>query len=80
MTRIYDNPNHPHYGPVRRTWVILVGLDVLDFDAVYHQIYRHDWDARIAQWMDEGLTEGQVKRLIVRRFLLIAQISPQKAP
>lgn len=28
--RIFDNPNHPQYGPVRRMWIVLVQLDLLN--------------------------------------------------
>ena len=26
--QIIDDPNHPHYGPIRRMWVILQGLGI----------------------------------------------------
>lgn len=74
--RVFDNPNHPHYGPVRRTWVILAGLGVESerYDDAYAR--RHDtwWDSCMAGGLDEGLEEQQLKRLIVRRFLTIQQV------
>lgn len=80
MTRVFDDPKHPQYGPVRRTWVILAGLGVLELDSAYRQEHGHAWDSCMAGALDEGLDEQSVKRLVVRRHLHIEQISPKRAP
>lgn len=78
--RVFDNPSHAGYGPVRRTWVILAGLGVLELDGQYRQEYGHAWDSCMAGALEEGLDEQSVKRLIVRRHLHLEQISPKPAP
>lgn len=75
--RVFDNPNHPAYGPVRRTWVILAGLGLLGRDAEYHERHNTDWDRCMAGGIEEGLDENMLKRLIVRRLLYINDVLPQ---
>lgn len=49
--RIFNQPNHPHYGPVRRMWIILEQLDILDsLDNYYkrNSRYGYTWDSEFA--------------------------------
>lgn len=72
--RVFDNPNHRGYGPVRRTWVILAGLDLLTpaLDREYDACYGAQWDECMADAIVAGkTTEGQVARLIVYRMLVL---------
>jgi hypothetical protein len=50
--RIFDNPNHPQYGPVRRMWVVLAQLDLLTAAERYSEHYLEDgglsWDENLA--------------------------------
>lgn len=75
--RIFDNPNHPAYGPVRRVWVMLAGLDLLgdDTDAEYATQYGTRWDACMAHALaNELLTEVNLARLVVGRMIRIGRI------
>ena len=65
---IYDNPNHPQYGPVRRLWVILVQLDLLEV-ADEPGLFRSSWDdalAKIVQNHDESSAQSAVLDAILR--------------
>ena len=54
-TRIFNNPNHPQYGPIRRMCVILSHLDMLDeLDKWYENHYYNKidtWDRIFANHM-----------------------------
>jgi hypothetical protein len=57
--RIFDNPNHPHYGPVRRLWVVLMQLDLLEAaerwsDHAVETGAGWRWDEWLAQLMAEN--------------------------
>ena len=45
--RIFDNPSHPQYGPVRRMWVMLKQLDLLAFADSEHA-FNGVWDSFLA--------------------------------
>lgn len=73
--RIFDNPRHPAYGPVRRVWIMLAGLDLLDgrFDRGYENHYGVAWDECMAGGIASGvLSEAQLARLIVGRMIRMA--------
>ncbi len=62
-TRIYDNPDHPHYGPVRRLWVMLAGLDMLDFAGTWRDAAGYTWDESVSLLIGtEAYSEGAVLR------------------
>lgn len=71
MTRIFDNPNHKHYGPVRRLWIVLVQLDLLkaaeryDEHRIKHGFLR--WDEMLAALLSNKPTvpESAHQRLII---------------
>lgn len=66
--RIFDNPNHPQYGPVRRMWIILAQLDLLT-DAE-HLDLRWPWDQSLAHTIDEGYAdEATAQRQLLRKIL-----------
>ena len=68
--RIFDNPNHPKYGPVRRCWIVLVQLDLLGQDAAYEAEYRTTWDHCMADAIaNHDLSESQMCRIIIWRML-----------
>ncbi len=72
MARIFDDPNHRHYGPVRRLWIVLVHLDLLHarFERGFENHYGLTWDECMANGCANGaLSESQLARLIVRRML-----------
>lgn len=65
--RIFDNPNHPHYGPVRRLWVVLIQLDMLaDAEAAYPDSGA-TWDAALSRMLTDWLhmSESQHQRYIL---------------
>jgi len=59
---IYDNPNHPQYGPVRRMWMIFTQLDLLR--AAEHCM--PGWDRRLAEMIVEGNPESAAQRATLR--------------
>lgn len=63
--RIFDNPNHPQYGPVRRMWVIFAQLDLL---AEADRRVR-GWDERLAVWVQNGMGEAPSQRAMLRHIL-----------
>lgn len=61
--RVYDDPNHPHYGPVRRMWVILAGLDLLGFAETWRDSAGYLWDESVSLLLGvPGYTEAQILR------------------
>lgn len=65
--RIFDDPNHPQYGPVRRLWVILAQLDLLE--AGEHWGGKHfPWDRALA---DLIRTEPDAGESSHQRFILM---------
>lgn len=71
MTRIFDNPNHPKYGPVRRMWVILEQLGMADRMDRYTEPrpYEKPWDAALAQTLGMGVDEVTAQRTMLRDYL-----------
>lgn len=71
MSRVYDDPNHPYYGPARRCWVILVGLfsDLTALDESYQQEGGWAWDEHLAYDLTNGVEERRALRKIVWRCL-----------
>jgi hypothetical protein len=73
--RIYDNPNHPRYGPVRRLWIILVQLDLLEeADCIkwHDEGVDHKWDEALAYLLDHSIVnESHLQAEILRRILEI---------
>lgn len=56
--RIFDNPNHPKYGPVRRLWVVLVQLDMLNAAERWSQHNPVTWD----EWLATRLAVNPLHR------------------
>jgi hypothetical protein len=74
LTRAYDNPNSPYYGPARRLWVTLVGLCDLDLlDQQYNWEWGERWDTSMARLLAGGASEAGVARHILGRILDIYQ-------
>lgn len=48
MKRIFDDPTHPQYGPVRRLWVVLVQLDLLEAAERWSKHQEVNWDHAVA--------------------------------
>lgn len=71
--RIYDDPNHPQYGPIRRTWVVLAQLDLLNAAERYSRYYVEKggmaWDANLAGAFAAGRREGHVQRSFIYTLL-----------
>lgn len=69
--RIFDNPNHIHYGPVRCMWIMLAQLDLLDLadnNAVATHLDKH-WDEWISWSIDMGFTEQACQRKLLEILL-----------
>lgn len=63
--RIFDNPNHHAYGPVRRLWVVLVALDMLDAAERAYPLKSQPWDIAMAMNL-QNHDEARAARLVVR--------------
>lgn len=71
--RIYDDPSHPQYGPVRRMWVILAQLDMLDAADKYDREHsgNRSWDSWLAHLIasNPGDSESRFQRRGLKYFL-----------
>lgn len=68
--RIFDDPGHPNYGPVRRMWVILAGLGMLDTAEEWGNRQHVPWDRGLDGVMRNGdLDETTAKRWLLRHLL-----------
>lgn len=64
--RVFDDPNHPHYGPVRRMWVILAQLDLLGSAESYEHLGGGvTWDRAIARRIERGMAEPAAQRQVL---------------
>lgn len=67
--RIFDQPDHRHYGPVRRLHLMLLQLTVdigMDaFEEPYVVLFQQHWDHHLVQLLDEGMHEAEAQRLIL---------------
>lgn len=70
--RIFDNPNHPQYGPVRRMWVILVQLDLLVAADRLMTDRGDDWDHHLTRLIRMGLSESYSQRIVLGMILPLA--------
>lgn len=65
--RIFNVPNHPLYGAVRRVWVALAtvcpDLDLLD--ETYFAAYGMQWDEHFAHQIAMESTDEQATRSVV---------------
>jgi hypothetical protein len=69
---VYENVHHPAYKRVRRCWVMMAQLEILDCEPAYEQQYGVAWDACMADALiNHDLTEAQLSRMIVGRMLKI---------
>lgn len=65
--RIFDNPRHPQYGPVRRMWVILMQLGI-DADRYVHE-GEPSWDKYLAGRVAYGVEEPAAQRDLLSALL-----------
>lgn len=65
--RIYDNPNHPHYGPARRLWVILAQLDLLETAEATLFKKKRKWDEQLAKMLDKDNAEPSAQVAVLIR-------------
>lgn len=64
--RIYDNPSHPYYGPVRRMWVILAQLNLLGSAEGLGTI---TWDVALANRIAFGIPEATAQRGLLKHIM-----------
>lgn len=67
--RIFENPNHPYYGPVRRLWVILVQLDLLKAAGTIMTKRGDLWDDHLVRLMKIGLSESYAQRILLTMII-----------
>jgi hypothetical protein len=65
--RIFDNPNDPQYGPVRRMWIVLVQLDLLTAAERWSDLAIVPWDEWLAMTLEQNphIPESASQRLLV---------------
>lgn len=71
---IYNDPNHPDYGPCRRLHLILLYLytdNLPEFAEGFRRLHQIDWTEFLSQWLAKGLAEATGARAILFRFSLI---------
>lgn len=67
--RIYNNPNHPHYGPVRRLHIITLHLGFDDeFMDVQVRDHYDSWDSYYASCVETYPDESIASRIFLRRM------------
>ena len=66
--RIFDNPNHPQYGPVRRMWVVLAQLDMLETAEEWGNRHGIPWDAALADLVPDR-SESPAQRWLLRHIM-----------
>lgn len=68
--RIFDDPNHMFYGPVRRLWIILAQLNLLEVADQWNNGWDDGrWDEALANRLALGLNESRVQRMILHAIL-----------
>lgn len=67
MTRIpiYENPNHPNYGPVRRLWVVLAQLGMLEKAEEVFYLRMQPWDVALSMNLDHAENESEAQRWVI---------------
>lgn len=68
--RVFDDPDHPQYGPVRRLWVVMAQLDMLDAAERWSQHKGRNWDQAVAFDIADCRLE-KAEQFIQRLFLQI---------
>lgn len=77
--RIYDQPDHPAYGPVRRVHIMILQffadkkMDRIDLH--YHEHYNSTWDEDLARLMQWDPQEALNSRCILERVLTLPTLS-----
>lgn len=66
--RIYDNPSHPQYGPIRRMWVVLTQLGLLDAAERWGYHNQVDWDKHLAKVL---AAHKQPESMAQRNFIYV---------
>lgn len=67
--RIFNDPDHPQYGPVRRMWVILAQLGMLKAAERYSRHYGLRWDILLAAEVRARKTEDEAQRAMLLRLM-----------
>lgn len=75
MSRIYDQPSHPHYGPVRRLHIMIMQLltkhQCSVLDEHYDEQYGETWDLQLSRLMSWDPSEPINSRAILTRVLTL---------
>lgn len=71
---IYDQPNHPRYGPARRLHIMVMQLTADDptvlerIDEWYWRRYRTHWSQYLSGLMDNTLSEAYAQRRVLKEI------------
>lgn len=72
MTAIYNQPDHPAYGPCRRLHLKLLELlgdDLAEVEAAYQHGIGKDWTEVVASSVALGVSEAHTARSAVKTML-----------
>lgn len=86
IRRIWEMPNHQHYGPVRRAWIMLEQLfaDIGGVAALEMRInaFRDQagmsilrWDEHLADLIAHGLREPDAQRTVIQQMITAYQFT-----
>lgn len=69
---IYDHPNHPHYGPIRRLHLKLMELfpdNLFEVEQAYLNGIGNDWTNVAVSMLEKRLSEAYVARSVISRLI-----------
>lgn len=70
---IYNDPNHPHYGPCRRLHLILMSIfadcDLAAIEAEYESVNERGWTTALTILLNAKVTEATAQRMIISILL-----------
>lgn len=79
--RIYDDPNHPYYGPVRRMWTMLQNIWSIDYAKYDKMFYDQSpvgyWDQEMISYFPE-FKEHEAHRQLMFDITLMVSRDVQK--
>ena len=61
---IWEQPNHKHYGPIRRMWVVLAQLDLLAWAEANFAF----WAEEMVRQLESGMEEASACRFVLWNF------------
>lgn len=84
IRRVWEMPDHPQYGPVRRLWIMLEQLfadtgGIMKFEmslwALQKRLGRDPiyWDRHLIFLIDQGQSEASAQRIVMQQVLTASE-------